>query len=377
MMAALILTFTMGSIHAFSVLLTAIEQIYAASRAQAGLSYSIALVCLTATVLLGPRIYQLARPAQLAAAACLLASCGLIIAAFAPSLPLFWLGYGVIFGGANGIAYGFALLLAARAYPNRRGLAMGTATAAYALGAALFAPIFETLLINQSLQTCLITLAGTLIMAGAASFKLLSSSNLETSATTHINATLQNRHLAHLWLAYGLSVAAGLMAIGHAAGIMAAKLTNPDDAASTAFIGAIGIAVGNAIGGILAGALADRLKPNKLLASLTTIAAAAIAALIVTQNALAMLLALASIGFAYGAYIAAFPPVIANLAGIDRYPAIYGRIFTAWGTFGLLAPWLAGFTFDLTGNYQTALIIALTAALMATVLNLRLPAKLQ
>lgn len=48
------------------------------------------------------------------------------------------------------------------------------------------------------------------------------------------------------------------------------------------------------------------------------------------------------VGFAYGGIIATYPAAIAILFPGEDGPLAYGRIFTAWGTAGLLAPWLAG-----------------------------------
>ena len=52
--------------------------------------------------------------------------------------------------------------------------------------------------------------------------------------------------------------------------------------------------------------------------------------------------------------------------------AVYGRIFTAWGTGGVLAPWLAGKLFDVTGGYSAALVVSavslVVSALAASVL---------
>jgi len=39
-------------------------------------------------------------------------------------------------------------------------------------------------------------------------------------------------------------------------------------------------------------------------------------------------------------------------------PRRYGRVFTAWGLGGILAPWLAGRLYDATGGYAAALVIS-------------------
>ena len=54
---------------------------------------------------------------------------------------------------------------------------------------------------------------------------------------------------------------------------------------------------------------------------------------------------------------------------------VYGRVFTAWGAAGLLAPWFAGTLFERSGGYTTALIVAGATALVSLLAALTLPAK--
>ena len=144
--AASTLTFVLGSIHAFSVFVEPWENHLGASRADVSLTYSSALIALTASVLLGHRVFPVMRPPALAFAICFCAATGAVIAGNASTLPMLWFGYGLLFGGANGLGYGFALQIAAQAMPERKGLAMGTVTAVYAAGATVFSAAFKLVL---------------------------------------------------------------------------------------------------------------------------------------------------------------------------------------------------------------------------------------
>ena len=59
------LSAALGSIHAFSVFIPEWENLPGASRASASLIYSIALVSLTLSVLLGYRVYQRLTPSTI------------------------------------------------------------------------------------------------------------------------------------------------------------------------------------------------------------------------------------------------------------------------------------------------------------------------
>ncbi len=71
LIAALLLTFGLGSVHAFSVLIEPLEARFGASRADVSLIYSIALISLTIAVLFGHKIYHRLTPPMMAAGACL------------------------------------------------------------------------------------------------------------------------------------------------------------------------------------------------------------------------------------------------------------------------------------------------------------------
>ena len=371
--AALLLTGSLGSIHAFGVFLVPFEAAFGASRASVSLIYSLALVALTFSVLIGHRLYGLLAPWCLAAVACAAAALGLVLAASASSLWQLGIGYSLLFGAANGLGYGFALAIVGRAFSRRRGLAMGSVTAVYAVGAVIFAKVFEVLIGWSGPSAALLSLAAVLTAVGLLAGLLMwfSGIRLAQAEAAEESEGLRGRGrlLALLWFCYGLSVAAGLMAIGHAAGIVSAAGGAEGDLAS----GVIVIALGNALGGFLAGRLADLWSMRVLLAGLPLISAAALGLLAAVEGAAAAIGALALVGFAYGAIIAVFPVVTARYFEMTLYAKAYGRIFTAWGLAGLGAPWLAGRLYDLSGGYTVALLLAAVAALGAALLALLLP----
>ena len=64
---------------------------------------------------------------------------------------------------------------------------------------------------------------------------------------------------------------------------------------------------------------------------------------------------------------------VAAFFGLADAPRIYGRVFTAWGLAGLLAPWMAGLLFDRAQSYATPVIVAAMLGLVSAVLALRMP----
>lgn len=371
--AAMVLTLALGSVHAFSVFLHPMEQAYAASRAEVSFTYSLALVSLTLAVLAGHRVFGLLPPAAFAFAACAAAAVGCMVASFASSLWGVWLGYSILFGAANGFGYGYALQIAAQANPHRKAFAMGITTAAYALGAAVFPEILDRALSASGIALALQILALVIFLAGAVAAGLmhLARAHFETSTRSQAppDTKSSSRLMAHLWLAYGAGVSAGLMVIGHATGL-ATKAGAP---AHLIVLAPIFVAIGNMTGGVLAGWATDKAGSRSVLTTLPLLTLCGLATLLLSSNATAALMALGVIGFAYGAIIAVYPAVISYVFGTVQGIKAYGRVFTAWGTAGLLFPWLAGYLFDRTESYTAVLSVAAMISAVSAVFAYLLP----
>jgi OFA family oxalate/formate antiporter-like MFS transporter len=349
--AASMVSMVLGSIHAFSVFLEPLETAFGSSRANVSLIYSFCLVFLTSAVLFGPAIYSRLHPATIYIWVACLGAIGAGLAGMANGLGLVWVGYSLIFGIANGLGYGFGLQFAARANPDHAGLAMGVVTAAYAFGAILAPYGFEVALAFGGFFAAMIALGSVVfLVAIGAAFVVAQSgarySNVQAEARTSV---LPMGRIAMIWIAYGSGVAAGLMAIGHAAGIAAT-------AGFAGWIAAAAIAGCNLVGSLLSGWLSDRVSHRRILTILPILGALALFALSVFPGQTLVLLGV--VGFAYGGIIATYPAAIAILFSGEDGPLAYGRIFTAWGTAGLLAPWLAGQIYDWNGSYTPALLLA-------------------
>jgi len=361
LMACMLVTFVLGSVHAFSVFLVALEQVLDASRSRISLIYSLALVFITLTVLIGHRIYTSASPAVIVASACIGAAAGLWIASGMANWWWLLLGYSVLFGCANGVGYGFTLQLSARVMPEYKGFAMGAVTAAYAVGSILFALVLSALTETQSVGLAFRLMAVILIVAGLISGFMIANSRAAYTVDRAALSTakVETSTVAVFWLCYFSSVFAGLMAIGHAAGIVLAK----GGATDTAVMGAMVVGIGSGAGGFLIGWCLDRWPLKRFLIGLPVLSAIALIALLWIKQLSVLILVMGIIGFSYGSIIAVYPYAISRRFGDRLGPKIYGQVFTAWGLAGLAAPWLAGILFDLNGNYTMAMLSAATIAL--------------
>jgi len=360
---SMLLMLVLGSIHSFSIFLEPIEEEFVTTRSNASLTYSIALAVLTINVLLGDRVFRRVSPGQLILAVSALSTIGILTSGYCDNLYMVWIGYGVMFGAANGLGYSFTLQYSAQANPENRGVVMGVVTASYGVGAAVAPLPFDLLLSSYGFRGGMVGLATALVIIGPivaflfmkSSKRLLTETEMETRPD---HGRSDHRIVMRLWFTYGTAVAAGLMVIGHAVGVAHSS----DLSGKWIFIAPIVIALGNVAGSCFGGYLVDRWSARRLL--LYTGASSALSLIFMWANLtpLSALAGLAIIGITYGATIAAFPVAIARLYGAVKGIRIYGLVFTAWGVAGLFTPWFAGLLFERSDDYTSAL---LTAAILA------------
>ncbi len=358
--ASAALSAVLGSIHAFSVFIPEWERLQGADRASVSLIYSAALLALTVAVLFGHRVYQRLPPFAIFATVGMVAALGLALSAGGSSLASLYLTYGLVFGGANGLGYGYALQLSGQAATARRGLAMGLVTAFYAVGATA-SPLLFVFLIGRGGNALALEVMSAIVLVvslAAAALVRWSKARYESEPASAIQALspILKRARVLMWVAYGSAVAAGLMVIGHAYGIAAWMGLD----ASSATWATMAVAVGNMLGGFSAGYFADRLSSRVLLRWLPLFTSIGLLLLAWPLGTVwvVVFIGLGLVGYCYGAIIAVYPAAVADVFGGLAAPRIYGQVFTAWGLAGLLGPWISGWLFDQTGSYMMALLIA-------------------
>ena len=366
LIASMLVTFVLGSVHAFSVFIVALETLLQLPRSEISLIYSFALVSITFSVLLGYRIYSVVPAWLLVGITCLVAASGLMVAANAENWWTLFLGYSLLFGISNGVGYGFTLQLVAREMPSIKGFAMGAVTAAYAVGSIVFAKIFASRISSSSITSAFTALALALLVCALVVGLLMYFSKAKyrsaDSAKKKLSQSPQIRKVLLFWLAYMFSVFAGLMAIGHAAGIALSKGASDQLSVWSAMM----IGVGSAGGGFLVGWLVDRWPIRRFLIGLPLISAISLLLLSMVELPFLVITLLFLVGFAYGSIIAIYPVAISNYF-LEQGPKVYGRVFTAWGFAGLVAPWTAGLIYDSQSSYQLALIVASLTALLSAI----------
>ncbi len=369
--ACLLITFCMGSLHAFSTLIENIELQIDVSRMASSLVYSTALICVTVAVFFGHILYRQLSP--------------LLIIFLIASLPLIgvlisntgsWIGwiigYGIFFGFASGLGYGFSLHAVSSVVSSQKlGLALGSVTASYAFGAVVFSIIYPLLFNQFTFIVGYIIGVSILSIVVIVALFLFRSSRIELTlkANSSINNQENSPKFFRLWLGYFLGVFAGLMTIGHAVPMIKAT----GGSITIAITGITLMSLGSGVAGVYAGWLSDRFgckRPLVVILIINSIALFSLTNFININLTLILMILVASL---YGAVIAIYPTLVSNIFGPDKSAWAYGRIFTAWGFAGLASPFLAGWLFDQSNHYNSSLLVAFILSILSAIIILRIP----
>jgi OFA family oxalate/formate antiporter-like MFS transporter len=367
-LAGVVANLAAGTLFGWSLVAQPAAEAVGMSGEGAAAVFASAIVVFAAVLLvLGP-VQRRAGPRRLLRVAAGLGSGGLLLAATAQRPLLLWLGVGLLFGAANGLAYGVSTGLAARLPPSRRGTATGLVVAAYAAGPVMLGLLAPSLLDAGGWRPSLAGLAvivGTLL-AGAA--QLVPDVDAVVERRTGI-ARVPRRDVVLLWSVFAGGTAPGLMLFAHAT----ALAEDRELSLRAAGLAVSALAAGNLIGRLIAGAWSDRIGRVPALAGTLTTGAVSIGVLALPTPSPVVFVGFLCTGLAYGAVSALVPAATADVVGPAVFATAYGVVFTGWGCAGLLAPVAGGLLVRLAAQNPAVLglaalpLIAAGAALLVLV----------
>jgi MFS transporter, OFA family, oxalate/formate antiporter len=292
--------------------------------------------------------------------------------------------YGVIAGAGVGIVYGVPIAIAAKWFPDHKGLAVGLTVVGFGLSPLVTAPLaavmIEHLGINSAFR-CLGIAFAVILLAVASQLRFPPADGLITSPATPaiqvrpVNADdttinlVRRRNFVGLWCCYAIGTLAGLMAIGIASSV-GKEIIGLDAATSIAAVSLF--AIFNGIGRPIFGWLTQRLGPATT--AIISFALIYIASVIMLMSGKGQVLnyffAFGLLWLSLGGWLAIAPTATLLLFGSTNYSRNYGVVFTAFGVGALLGTWLAGCSKDMFGSYTNAFfatgVLAVIGGLIAT-----------
>ena len=369
--AATALNLPLGSIYAFSVFLKPIEAELGLDRSDMSLVFAVASVGFTVGMLLIPVAFGRCSAAALVGVSGVAGVVGVGLAAAANGLGLLLLGYSLLFGISGGATYIVAQQSANLLITRNKGLVNGYITGLYPAGAMLAAPLFGWCDATLGYRVTLALLALVLLAATAASVWLLAHSGVLLAQRVRGSSDTKGRTaiFVRMWLLFFLAAAAGLTVLSQAAGIIAAYggTTALALTATTAITGAVAVAR------LSGGWLTDRFAVPHVCAAAHGWSLTGAVLLTLFPSPLVAAIALAMVAMGHGFISGATASGIALYWPASAFGRIASQIYIGWCAAAISLPLLAGYLFDLTHGYGTAVLIAGCGNLIGGTISLGLP----
>ena len=413
--AALCVHLSIGQVYAFSVFKTSLVERFDSSQSAVAWIFSIAIVMLgLSAAVLGTWVERVGpRKSMFTAALCwgvgfMIGSLGIAMG----SLPVLYLGYGVLGGIGLGIGYISPVSTLIKWFPDRPGLATGMAIMGFGGGALIASPVSTKLMSvydggfdpkdttdvasASALSSTFLTLGIVYLvfmLIGAALVRVPPGHGDDDTivpqpgrngALVNASQAIRTPAFAFLWIVLFCNVTAGIGILEQAAPMIQDFFRNGSgDSTVTAaeaagFVGMLSLA--NMAGRFVWSSLSDVVGRRITYMMYLGFGAAlyALLATIGTQStAIFVIIACVIISY-YGGGFATVPAYLKDEFGTLEVGAIHGRLLTAWAAAGVVGPLIVNKILDAAGepgslvasDYHPALITMMVLLIVGFVANL-------
>jgi OFA family oxalate/formate antiporter-like MFS transporter len=380
---------SIGSVYAWSNFTNPLREQFGWSASQVQFTFSLAILFLGLSAAFLGHFVEKHGPRKAGLTAAIFFGVGLVLSGLAvnlQSLPLLYIGYGVLGGIGLGVGYIAPVSTLVKWFPDRRGLATGLAIMGFGFAAAIASPVMDALI--KSAGT-----AATFYTLGIAYFIVMALSSLYlekpeegwmpegfkekvASGKTKIkkdlsqltaNESVKTSRFWYLWIMLFINVTCGI-AILSAAKPLAQGSVGLSTAEAAALVGVLGLF--NGLGRIGWASISDYIGRPNTYTTFFAIQIILFALLPNTSSVIVFQVALAIIYTCYGGGFASIPAYIGDLFGTKQLGAIHGYILTAWAAAGLAGPMFAAYMFDTTGSYANSLIFFAGMFVVALVVSI-------
>jgi MFS family permease len=344
--------------------------------AQLGWIFSLAIVFLGLSAAFAGRWVETVGPRKAMFVSALCFSGGLLIAGGGVALHALWLvffGYGVVGGIGLGIGYISPVSTLIKWFPDRPGLATGTAIMGFGGGALIGAPlavvlmkfyaghtaaggpastgVAPTMLTMGALYLVFMLVGVFIVRVSAPDYRpagwvpSVNAGKMITTQNVLVNNAVRTPQFYLLWGVLFLNVTAGIGVLGQASLMIQEMFPGRVTVAAAAgFVGLLSLF--NMGGRIFWASLSDYLgrRPTYMIFFvLGALIYALIPSLGRSGNIIAFVLAYGVIISMYGGGFATIPAYLRDLFGTLNVGAIHGRLLTAWSAAGVVGPVLVNY----------------------------------
>lgn len=370
-----VLQLCLGTVYAWSYFQGLLTVEYQWNNTQVSLIFSFAIFFLGVSAAVGGVWLPRVGPRKMAMAGSVLFSLGYLIAGLAlslKSLPLLYLGYGVVGGTGLGLGYVTPVATVSKWFPDRKGLATGMVIMGFGLGALLMSKILAPTLISwtgHDLPRVFAVLGGLFFVLTFAAALFLKNppkgwapavmkipvhaapAAAAPAPCTARQAVFSGR-FALLWLMFFCNITAGIAIVSFQSPLFQDLWRQADTgfpAETLTALGATLIAVSslfNGFGRFLWGAVSDRLGRSMTFRIMLGSEILAFTGLLLTGDPWLFAGLVCWVLLCYGGGFGTMPSTISETFGAGIMATVYGAVLTAWAAGGIAGPQIVAFMKD-------------------------------
>jgi OFA family oxalate/formate antiporter-like MFS transporter len=361
-----------GTVYAWSYFQNPLAQTYGWNNTQVAWVFSTTILFLSLGAAVGGTKLPIYGPRKLAVLGIGLFGSGYLLGALAlsiKSLPLLYLGYGVVGGTGIGLAYVPPVATVAKWFPDKKGLATGMVIMGFGLGAMIMSKLVAPLLLqvfDHDLPTVFAVLGVLFLLLATPIAWVLQdppsgggqSAGYGTGAGAgavqypNTRAMLTSGRFAKMWLVMFCNTVAGIMFISFQSP-MVQELWHRQDASLTpdqlATFGATLIALSalfNGVGRFAWGSLSDKLGRITAFRIMLLSQLGAFLTLGFVQSPWVFGALVCYILLCYGGGFGTIASFVSDTFGPKMMATAYGAILTTWGAAGIVGPQLVAWLRD-------------------------------
>lgn len=378
---SLIIFVTYGLMFSYSVFFKPLADAFHWDRAMVSLVYSLSLVIRGAAAIGMGWLADRYGARKLMAFCGVMTGAGLVLSAYVHTFWQLFLTYAVVEAIGLSGAFGIGTAMVSRWFTEKRGLALGLASAGSGLGTLLVVPANERLinafdwngafLISGIAAGVLMVAAALLLRPPPATFSALKPHSAGASAPVDksLGAAIREPRMIVLLLAFLLFFFSIQIIMTHLVNYATDMGIDPLVAAT--FIGIIGAV--SIASRLPSGAAADRFGIHNTLILTRVFLVISFVIVLFTGPLWSFYVFALAFGLPYGAEIPQIPLYIGRYFGSRDLATLVGLCVFVTNIGGALGPWLAGKLYDMTQSYDWAFIAGGLAGLasLALVMSLK------
>ncbi len=384
LIASVLINICVGAIYAFSIFAMPLTNVFHVTMPEIMMAFTINAAISPIPMILGGKLVDKGGAKTAIMLGGSMFGIGFILSGLATAPWMLYITYGVITGIGQGIVYSATIGNSVKLFPDKRGLAAGIVTAGYGGGTIVIAPIANALITANGVQSALITLGITFLVAILSCGLLVKACPVGfvpegwtppavTGGSNKGGVNIPWNEMIKKPIFY---VIASLFLIGALSGMMVTSnasvigqtMFGLTPATAALFVSLYSLS--NCSGRVFWGAISDKIGRTNCLMVIYIVIAAMMLTIALSTSVAGFAVAIVGIGLCFGGTMGIFPSIVGEKFGMKFYGVNYGVTFIGYSGAAFFGPRIANSVAAANnGQFTNAFYIALVIALVGFALT--------